>query len=312
MARSEQLRILLILAVSLFILTFILPNVVAKVGYSISVDVDGTKWGRSQYTEVLNFKSESECNGRGNSSKYVNVPGFAGIGFKENTYTKEGRLATKNVLNLSARLNWIYITENVDGAEFINETDEDNEENDSIIIVQTASDSYYAEINESMPTLVRTDDETSYIGEGIYTRNSYYNSEDKIYTNYHATNLSKAARYVGVYSNAFIRAYVEDGKVDEKVLKSSATAFRVLSVSDRYSRLGYKSDDKCSEEEYVGTFRISRTISKRNRYNFSQMEAEWLGCCPPDTNFIKPKAWNCDCIFDAHSPTPYLFNKLGR
>lgn len=303
MARSKLLGVLLILAVSLLILTSILPYVEAKVGYSISVDVDGTKWGRSQYTEVLNFKSESECNGRGNSSKYVNVPGIAGIGFKENTYTKEGRLATKNVLNLSAKLNWIYITENVDGAEYINDTDMDN---GSINITQTAKDNYYAEINESMPTLVRTDDEISYIGEGIYSRSSYRNNEDRIYTNYQATNLSKAARYVGVYSNAFIRAHVSPGIVDEKVLKSSATAFRVLSVSNRYSRLGYKSDDTCSDEVYVGDFRISRTISKRNRFNLSQLEVGWLGCCAPETNFVKPKAWNCDCIFDAHSPTPYL------
>jgi len=306
-----MLRILLFLAVSLFILTFILPYVEAKVGYSINVDVDGTKWGRSQYTEVLNFKSESECNGRGNSSKYVNVPGFAGIGFKENTYTKEGRLATKNVLNLSAKLNWIYITENVDGAEYVNETDDDLDDDlddASIKIIQTASDNYYAEINESMPTLIRADDEISYVGEGIYTRNSYHNSEDRIYTNYQATNLSKAARYVGVYSNAFIRAHVAKGIADEKILKSSATAFRVLSVSDRYSRLGYKSDDTCSDEEYVGSFRISRTISKRTLFNLSQLEANWLGCCSPDTNFVKPKAWNCDCVFDAHSPTPYLIN----
>src|SRR5512138_2954098 len=99
MARSKLIRILLFIAVSSFILTFILPHhAEAKVGYSVGVDVDGTKWGRSKYTEVLNFKSESECSGKGNSSKYVNVPGFAGIGFKEITYTKEGRLAAKNTL----------------------------------------------------------------------------------------------------------------------------------------------------------------------------------------------------------------------
>ncbi len=304
MARSGEQWVLLIFAISLFILTSILPFVDAKVGYAINVDVDGTKWGRGQYTEVLNFKSESECNGRGNSSKYVNVPGFAGIGFKESTYAKEGRLATKNVLNLSAKLNWIYITENVDGAEYVNES----WENGTLNIIRVASDQYYAEINESLPTLVRTDDEISYIGEGIYTRNSYHNSEDKIYTSYYATNLSKAARYAGVYSNAFIRAYVAEGIVDEDVLKSSATAFRVLSVSDRYSRLGYKSDDKCSDEEYIGSFRISRTISKRTRFNMSRDDEWLLGCCPPDTDFIKPKGWNCDCIFDAHDPTPYLIN----
>ncbi len=310
MARSELIRILLLVTVSSFILTFILPShVEAKVGYSINVDVDGTKWGHSKYTEILNFKSDSECNGRGNSSKYVNVPGFAGIGFKETTYTKEGRLATKNALNLSAKFNWIYITENVDGAEYVNDTDTDADtgsNTDEINITQVASDSYSVEINESIPTIVRADDEISYIGEGIYTRNSYHNNEDKISTSYQATNFSKAARYVGVYSNAFIRAHVTPGSVEEDILKNSITNFRVLSLSNRYSRLQYKSDDACSDEEYVGDFRISRTISKRTRFNLSREELSWLGCCPPDTDYVKPKKWSCDCIFDAHNPTPYL------
>lgn len=303
MARSELIRILLFLAVSSFILTSILPyHVDAKVGYSIGVDVDGTKWGRSKYTEVLNFKSESECSGKGNSSKYVNVPGFSGIGFKENTYTKEGRLATKNTLNLTAKFNWVYITEDVDGAEYINETDE---ENNTIRIIQTAKDNYYAEINESMPTLVRTDDEIRYIGEGIYTRNSYSNNEDKICTSYHATNLSKAAKYVGAFSNAFVRAHIAKDLVDVDVLKSSATSFRVLSYSDRYSRLKFKTDNTYSDEEYVGNFKISRTISKRSRFNLTKEEV-WLGCCFSEADSVKPKLWNCDCIFDAHNPTSYF------
>lgn len=304
MARSEMLEILLIFAVSSFILTFILPYCIvdAKVGYSVSVDVDGTKWGRSKYTEVLNFKSEGECSGKGNSSKYVNVPGFSGIGLKEITYTKEGRLATKNALNLTAKFNWIYITESVDGAEYINVTDE---EDNTIDVIQTANDKYYAEINESMPTLIRTDDEIQYIGEGIYTRNSYSNNEDKICTIYQATNLSKAAKYIGAFSNAVVQATVTKGFVDEDILKSSATSFRVLSYSDRYSRLKFKSDDKYSDEEYIGNFKISRTISKRSRFNLTK-EEEWLGCCSPEADFAKPKWWNCDCIFDAHNPTPYL------
>ncbi len=308
MARADLFRILLFVAVSLFILTFILPSYVeAKVGYSINVDVDGTKWGHSKYTEILNFKSDSECNGRGNSSKYVNLPGFAGIGFKESTYTKEGRLATKNVLNLSAKFNWIYITENVDGAEYINDTDTDSgTETNEINITQVASDSYYVEINESIPTIVQAEDAISYIGEGIYTRNSYHNNEDKICTNYQATNLSKSARYVGVYSNAFIRAHVTPGQVEEDILKNSITNFRVLSRSDKYSGLRYKTGDVYSDEEYVGDFRISRTISKRTRFSLSREEDNWLGCCPPDTNYVKPKGWSCDCIFDAHNPTPYL------
>lgn len=305
MARSGLLRMLLFFAVSSFILTFILPYCIvdAKIGYSVNVDVDGTKWGRSKYTEVMNFKSESECSGKGNSSKYVNVPGFSGIGFKEITYTKEGRLATKNALNLTAKFNWVYITEDVDGAEFVNETDE---KNGSINVVQIAKDNYYAEINESMPTLVRTDDEIQYIGEGIYTRNSYSNNEDKICTSYQATNLSKAARYVGAFSNAVVKAHVAKDIVDVDVLSSTATSFRVLSYSDRYSRLKFKSGNAYSDEEYVGNFKISRTISKRSRFNLTKEEAQWLGCCSPEADFAKPKWWNCDCIFDAHNPTPYF------
>lgn len=156
-----------------------------------------------------------------------------------------------------------------------------------------------------MPTLVRTDDEIQYIGEGIYTRNSYSNNEDKICTSYQATNLSKAARYVGAFSNAVVRAHIAKDLVDVEVLKSSATSFRVLSYSDRYSRLKFKSDDTYSDEEYVGNFKISRTISKRSRFNLTK-EEEWLGCCSPEADFVKPKWWNCDCIFDAHNPTPYF------
>lgn len=305
MARSGGLRVLLCVAVSLFILsTILLSNAGAKVGYVIDVDVDGTHWSRSQYTEVLNFKSESECSGKGNSSKYVNVPGFAGIGLKELTYTKQGRLATKSALNLSAKFNWIYIDELVNGAQYYNETIDDST-NDTINISRQADD-YYAEINESIPTLLRTDDQIAYRGEGIYTRNSYTSDEDRICTSYQATNLSKAARFAGVYSNSLIRVHVSPGNVDELQLKNTATAFRVLSSSDRYSRLGYRSGKTYSDEVYVGSFNIDRTISKRTRFNLTSVDVGWLGCCPPDTDFVKLWAWDCDCIFDAHSPIPYL------
>jgi len=290
-------------AISILILIIILiVSCEAKVGYTMYVDMDGTKWGRSQTTQVMTFKADSDCSGMGNTSKYVNMPGFAGIGLKENTYTKEGRLASKNTLNLTAKFNWIYINEEYDAGPLVNTTVED----DYVNITRNPMENYFAEINESLPTLLRYEDDTAYVGKGIYSRNNYKSDEDLICTNYYATNLTKAIRYAGVYSNSIVRVNISPGLVDEKVLKNSATAFRVLSISDKYSRLGYRSRDKFMDDEYVGSFKIDRKISRRSKYNLTSEEG-WLGCCAADLPFVKePSTWDCECIFDAHNPASYI------
>lgn len=295
--------ILLAVAVSLLILLVILATTEAKVGYNLNVDVSGTKWSRSQSTEVLNYKADGECRGTGNSSKYVNIPGFAGIGLKEITYTKYGQLYNKNTYNVTARLNWIYITENIDDTPASNiSIISDN--GTFINTTRDAKSHYYAEINESMPTLVRNDDETYYNGLGIYSRNSYTSNQDKMCTDYYATSLSKASKFAGVYSNALVTVDVVPGRVDEKVLENSATAFNLQSVSNKYSRLKYKSGSAYSDEEYMGEFKINRKFSRYSSFKLSS-EDYWLGCCYPDTEFIRPANWNCECIFDAHSPLSY-------
>ncbi len=301
MGRSNGWRILLPAAVSLLILFVVLATSEAKVGYNINVDVSGTKYSRSQSTEVLNFRADSQCTGTGNSSKYVNVPGFAGIGLKEITYTKYGKLSNQNNFNITAKLNWIYINENIDDRPESNVTIPlDN--GTTINITREATSHYYAEINESIPTIVRSDDETTYRGEGIYSRNSYTSGEDKLCTDYYATNLSKIARFAGVYSNSIIQVDITPGVVDERVMKNSATAFRLLSLSDRYTRLRYKTGNAYSDEEYVGKFKIDRKISDRSRFNLSN-EYYWLDCCSPGIEFMRPSYGNCECIFDAYDPT---------
>ncbi|NPV62885.1 MAG: hypothetical protein HPY61_09700 [Methanotrichaceae archaeon] len=291
-------------AISLFILIIILSSSCeAKVGYNIYVDMDGTQWGRSQTTQVMTFTADSDCSGKGNSSKYVNMPGFGGVGLKENTYTKEGRMANKNIVNLTAKFNWIYINEEYDAGPLNNTTVED----DFVDLPTTQpQEHYYVEINESLPIMLRYEDDTAYVGEGIYSRNNYKSDEDSICTNYYATNLSKAVRYAGVYSNAIVRVNIAPGQVDEREMKNSATAFRVLSISDKYSRLGYRSSDRLSDEVYIGSFKIDRTISRRSRFNLTSLEFG-LGCCAGDTLFVKePYCWDIECIFDAHNPASYI------
>ncbi len=300
MGRSMDWRILQPAAISLLILLIVLATSEAKVGYSINVDVNGTKWSRSQSTEVLNFRADSDLNGKGNSSKYMNVPGFAGIGLKEITYTKYGKLSDKNGLNITAKLNWIYINENIDDRP-ANNTTVTQDDGTVVNITVPAKSHYYAEINESIPTAVRSDDELSYSGQGIYSRNSYTNNEDKLFTNYYAKNFSKIARFVGVYTNALVRTDITPGRVSEIVMKNSTTAFRLLSLSDRYTRLKYQTRDAFSDEEYVGRFKIDRKFSNNNRFRISS-DYYWLDCCSPDMGYMQPSYWNCGCIFDARDP----------
>ncbi|MFB3764215.1 MAG: hypothetical protein ACE14P_03095 [Methanotrichaceae archaeon] len=303
---SKSRRILLPAAVSLLILFIIIVNSDAKIGYNINVDVSGTKWSRSQITEVLNFRTDGQITGTGNSSKYVNIPGFAGIGVKETTYTKKGKLSNTNNLNITAKLNWIYINENIDDHPAINKTIFENGTVIYVPVVQ-ASSHYYAEINESIPTLVRSEDETYYSGEGIYTRNRYVNDQDLLCTDYYANNLSKAARFAGVYSNAMIITDIIPGNINELDLTNSATAFRLQSISDKSTRLKYQSGSSVSDEEYVGKFKIDRKFSRRSTFNFSRGEDDWLGCgCYPDREFISSEYKNCKCIFDAYNPLPNL------
>ncbi len=306
MGCSRSRRILLPAAVSLLVLFIVLVNSDAKIGYNINVDVSGTKWSRSQSTEVMNFREDGQCTGTGNSSKYVNIPGFAGIGVKETTYAKQGKLSNTNSLNVTALLNWIYINENIDDQPATNRTI--TLANGTIINVPVQAQSeYYAEINESIPTLVRSEDETYYSGLGIYTRNNYKSDQDQLYTDYYATNLSKAARFAGVYSNAMIITDVTPGNIDELDLQNSATAFRLQSISDKSTKLKYKSGNSVSSEEYVGKFTIDRRISRRSTFNFSRGDDDWLGCgCNPATQFIEPGYGDYRSFFDSYNPLPNL------
>jgi len=309
MGCSKGRRILQPAAVSLLVLLIILVNSDAKIGYNINVDVSGTKWSRSQSTEVLNFRTDGKCTGIGNSSKYVNIPGFAGIGVKENTYTKQGKLSNTNSLNVTALLNWIYINENIDDQPATNTTI--TLANGTIVYIPVQAQSeYYAEINESIPTLVRSQDETYYSGLGIYTRNSYKNDQDQFCTDYYATNLSKAAGFAGVYSNAIILTDITPGNINEIDLQNSASAFRLQSVSDKSTKLKYISGNSVSDEEYVGKFTIDRKISRRTTFNYTEEDDDyWLGCgCYPYPSeyLLGPEPEDYSCIFDAYNPLPNL------
>jgi hypothetical protein len=247
----------------LFFFMLLSPISNAKVGYSLNVIVNdsnmSSSWSRSSYTNVLAFISDGQCTGTGNSSKYVSLSGFAGLGFKETGYTKEGRLINSNKISVVSKARDIHI-------------EETGTENSTV---------YTAYINESFPTVLYHADDLYYRGIGIRNRNAYENSKDKIFTNYFGTSLSKSIKYGGIYNDARIYATVTPSSVDENIFENRTSAFRVSSISDRYTGFGFTTGDAFLEQAYTGSFNLESKLIMGRKFLINLTEEEYLPCCSP-------------------------------
>ena len=233
----------------------------AKVGYSLYVQVNDanntSSWGRSSYTNVLAFISDGQCTGNGNSSKYVSLSGFAGLGFKESGYTREGRLIDSNKISVVSQARDIHI-------------EETGTENSTV---------YTAYINESLPTVLYHADDLYYRGIGIRNRNTYTNSKDKIFTNYFGTSLSKSIKYGGIYKDARIYATVTPSSVDEHVLENRTSAFSISSTSDRYTGFGFTTGNEFLEQAYTGSFNLESKLMMGRKFLIDNDTDSYLPCC---------------------------------
>jgi hypothetical protein len=228
----------------------------AKTGYSLNVKVDDSTWSWSQSSQTLSFRTESEVEGDGRSSKYASLSGFAGNSIKENTYTNNGSLSAKSTMMVKSLVNYIHITEQVDDS----------------------SNSYHAEINESLPTTVFSEDDIFYKGKGIYSRNNYRSNDININTDYQGSKLLKTVRYAGTYSNSYIWADVTPSWVCTRELSNNTAAIKIYSISDRYSGFSVDSGDKLLEDNYQGVFTINRNLLYKNKFYLNQSQYP-LGDC---------------------------------
>lgn len=240
-----------------------LPLSQARVGYNLNVVVENTtdmsmsSWGRSQSTAAMNFQFEGTSTGNGESSKYIRIGGFAGLGYKENTYTNPGRLIAGETIDLKSDINYIIIDEAGD----------------------EKSDRYTAKINESLPILMSVDNRIYYLGDGIWNRNKYVNNDDLIYSNYHGKMFTKASNYRAFVDETLINVDITPYYVNEDIKKNSLTSFGVSSNSDRYSSLRYISaDDTLIEGDYWGSFTINQKINKIHGFENDFDEVDWLEC----------------------------------
>lgn len=266
----------------LFILILaILAQAEAKIGYDISVTVNNSTassfWGRSHYTSVFDFNSESHTKGDGNTSKYIKISGLAGVNSKEITYTKNGRLKEDNRLSAGSNVNFISINE----------------------AVSNKSEEYKATINESMSSFLLSADQVVYRGDGIYKRNSFTNNKDEIMTSFHAKKFSESSAFLAKYRNALIVVDVTPAKIFEFVGENYSTTFQMASESDMYSGFKFRSPDEFIEEDYVGSFKLNEKISKKHSFQMynNDLESE-LACCStayPELDYSLQAAQLCLC-----------------
>ena len=252
----------------------------ARVGYDIYATVNDSSavssWGRGHHTTEMSFNSVSKCKGDGNSSKYVRINDLSGINLKENIYTKKGRLKEDKSLSISSRVNFVTIEE----------------------AVSDKSERYDITINESMPSSLLNVDEIAYRGEGIYKSNSYTNNDDKIATKFHAKKFSESSAFLAVYRNAFILADITPGRVSEFAGENYSTVFQSASDSDLYSGFKFRSSREFIEQDYFGSFKIDRSLSRSHSFQKSNEEDDWLVCCPPgygSLDYSLQAAWLCLC-----------------
>jgi len=239
-------------------LLLISPNLSnGKVGYSINVDVNGTNWDWSQSTNVLSFQSDSMVSGKGNCSKYSSIVNFAGNGFKDNIFAKQGTITNKNKVSIKSIDRWIHIEELVD----------DN------------SSHYAVEINESMPTIVTNKDELYYKGQGFYSNGIYSSGDKKLSLDYNADSITKLINFGGYYSNSIINVDITPGRVQVADLANSSMAFALSSMSDKYSSIRYSSDDIEMDQAYRGFYRIESELISRSMFNLNLLEDSELPCC---------------------------------
>lgn len=266
-----------------------------RIGYDINVIVNNSTssshWGWSHYTTVFSMDWTSQSKGDGNSSKYIKISGIEGINLKETTATKEGRLKEERRISLASHFSWLYIDE----------------------VVSNRSERYQVKINESMPASLLSVSSIMYRGEGIRRKGIYINNADTINTDYQAKKFSESSAFLAIYQNALITADLTPSRVLEFAGENYSTVFRASTESDRYTGFRFRSRDDVIEEDYIGSYKMSKYIKKVHEFHRpdeeikpeQRMPAEsWLPCCSGglgDPSGRCSRSWlnrtDTDCLF---------------
>ena len=95
-----------------------------------------------------------------------------------------------------------------------------------------------------------------------------------------------------------ISEVIPDG-IEEFVGENYSTVIQLASESDIYSGFKFRSPDISIEEDYVGSFRMSKRITSENRFQYNEDDMRgMLDCCTsayPGLDYSLRAAWSCMC-----------------
>lgn len=269
----------IILVIVFFALIAILAqNTSARMGYDITVNVDGANWAIHRHTMQSIFLVNATTSGSGKFSKYSRIEGFAGIGAKETASSSQpGILKYEEQKLLKATEGPVIITAALSSS--INES-----ENETRISVSSGD----VTVDERWPTYFASRKLISYLGPGMRSKDEFTNNGDFVSSSLDSWKLSEYEYYRAHVNRSYVHVKFTPPNVRIEWNQNKSSMFN-LGINTTGSSAGIKvvqrnlMDDKPKLEisqDYVGQ---QNMVFKVNMGDFVRMPNDdlgWLDCCP--------------------------------
>lgn len=280
----------IILVIVFFALFAILvPTTSARMGYDITVNVDGAHWAIHRQTMQSIFSLNATTIGSGKFSKYSHINGFAGIGAKETASSSQpGFLKYEEQKLLQAREGPVIITAALSSS--INES-----ENETHINVSAGD----VTVDERWPTYFASRKLVSYLGPGMRCNDEFMNNGDTVSSSLDSWKLSEYEFYMAHVNRSYIHVKFIPPNARIEWNENKSSRFN-LGINTTGSSAGIKivqrdlmGDEPKLEisQDYVGQ---QNMVFKVNMGDFVLIPTEdtgWLDCCPdPDSEEDRAEA----------------------
>lgn len=283
MARGWTCRVLVFMVLALSVTALSVTPSSSRMGYDISVMVDGSSWDIHRSTMDLSFSLNGTLKGEGKFSRFCKIDGFAGIKSHEIASSSQpGALDYQEQKLLQSKEGPVAITTKLASGE-------NGSENETHIIVSEGD----VIVKEKWPVYYANRKVVSYLGPGMRSREEYLNNGDMVSKYLDSWKLSEYSFYRAHINRSYVhaliappRAYVSrrENKSSSYILGlkviGSSTGIDILQQNDGGSDLYVRDPDLYISQDYVGQQNITL---KANMGELALVpddeDDEWLGCC---------------------------------
>lgn len=296
---------IILIFLSLALLAIAVPTASARMGYDITVDIDGAHWDIHRHTMQSVFSLNATTSGSGKFSKYTRINGFAGIAAKETASSPQpGILRYEEQKLLQAREGPVIITVGLSSNE---------SENESRINVSGGR----VTVDERWPTYFASRKLVSYLGPGMKARDEYANNGDVVSSHLDSWKLSEYEFYRAHVNRSIINVDLMPPATRIEWSENKSSIFN-LGINTTGSLAGIRiiqrdllKDDPSDKpkleiaEDYIGQQNMVFKVSIGDTiYPLKKEDVEWLPCCP-DPNLaddgVQSGRWRPESIFNASS-----------